>query len=427
MMTTPEDPADLSDLVRSIQEQQERERRESEAGLAQTRASRVGPRRPRGARRLSVQTEPAQTEPAPPASATPAPEAPLPASPEPDHDAPAPAAPVRARSTQAAPAQNDSPSPAQPAPAPRGPARTDSEPDGPARTRSTHIDSTRTEPAPASPSARPDARQRKRRRLLIATAIGAAAVLLGGGAAWAGVALLSDDSAEVADPSPKTTPKTTPSPEPKPEEPAPTEPPAPEPPQPQWSLDDPASLQVVVNKQRPLNPIDWAPSDLVMPNVPNANGQPLRAEAAAALEAMHAEATAAGVPFTLVSAFRDYNLQTSLFNNYAASDGIAAAETYSARPGHSEHQTGLAADISECMGCGLSEAFGETPQGQWARANAPRFGFILRYDQGQEPVVGYVYEPWHFRYVGTEIAMDMQAKGIVNLEEYLGLPAAPTY
>lgn len=289
-------------------------------------------------------------------------------------------------------------------------------------------------PAPRAVPRRPRAseeqqerRSRGRRRLLIACAIGAGAVLLGGGAAWAGIAMFSGDAEEVA--ASPATPKPTRTPEPVETEPVETPPaePAPEPAAPQWSIDDPNSMQVVVNKQRPLNPIDWAPGDLVMPNVPSSNGQPLRAEAAAALEAMHAEATAAGVPFTLVSAYRDYNLQTSLFNNYAASDGVEAAETYSARPGHSEHQTGLAADISECMGCGLSEAFGETPQGQWARANAHRFGFILRYDQGQQPVVGYVYEPWHFRYVGTEIAGDMQAKGIMNLEEYLGLPAAPTY
>jgi len=193
------------------------------------------------------------------------------------------------------------------------------------------------------------------------------------------------------------------------------------------ALDDPSSVTVVVNKQRPLKPIDWAPDDLVQPDVPTINGQPLRHAAATALEKMYAAANQAGVPFYLLSGYRDYDMQKGLFNDYAAADGVAAAETYSARPGHSEHQTGLAADLTECGGCGLSEAFGSTPQGVWLKQNAYRYGFILRYDQGQEPVVGFVFEPWHFRYVGVDVATDMHRKGVINLEEYFGLPAAPKY
>ncbi len=191
---------------------------------------------------------------------------------------------------------------------------------------------------------------------------------------------------------------------------------------------DPAAITVVVNKQRPLNPIGWEPTDLRMPaGIPNTNGQPLRAEAATALEAMYAEASAAGVPFVITSAYRSYGTQTSLFESYAARDGVAAAETYSARPGHSEHQTGLAADLDDGSGCAFESCFGDTGAGQWLRANAHRFGFILRYDAGQEPTVGFIYEPWHFRYVGTAVSEDMHARGVVNLEDYFGLPAAPTY
>lgn len=194
-----------------------------------------------------------------------------------------------------------------------------------------------------------------------------------------------------------------------------------------FDITSPASLQVLVNKRRPLNPLTWEPADLVWPNVPNPSGQPLRAPAANAMERMFQEAQAAGVPFYIRSGYRSFALQTQLFNNFAASEGLAEAERISARPGFSEHQTGLAADLVECSACGLSYEFGGTPQGVWLRNNAPRFGFILRYNQGSEPVVGYVFEPWHFRYVGEDVALAMQRQGILNYEDYLGQPAAPTY
>lgn len=193
-------------------------------------------------------------------------------------------------------------------------------------------------------------------------------------------------------------------------------------------IDDPNSITVVVNKQRPLAPIDWAPADLRMPQgIPNTNGQPVRDAAASALERMYAAASEQGMPFTITSAYRAYDYQVSLFDNYAARDGVAAAETYSARPGHSEHQTGLAVDLDDGAGCAFMSCFGETATGQWLKANAHSYGFILRYNQGAEPTVGFIYEPWHFRYVGTEVAEDMHARGIQNLEDYYELPAAPTY
>ena len=265
----------------------------------------------------------------------------------------------------------------------------------------------------------------RRRRLLIGCAIGLGIVFVGGGATWGAIALFGGQgqSVEQASPRPERTPAPTPEPEPEPEPEPVAEEPAPSP----WNVDDPNSLQVVINKQRPFNPIDWQPSDLVMPNVPNSNGHPLRQGAAAAVEAMYQEAVAAGVPFVIGSGFRDYNLQVSLFSQYVASDGLAAADTYSARPGYSEHQTGLVIDISEFSSGQLSYEFGETPQGIWARDNAHRFGFIMRYKPDQDAVVGYRYEPWHFRYVGVDIATDMHNQGIANLEDYLGLPAAPDY
>lgn len=277
----------------------------------------------------------------------------------------------------------------------------------------------------------------RRRRILTISITAALALVLGGGvAAWAVIANQDEGAPEATTAAPASTPAPAPSTAEPTEEPEQTPAPEPEPdPEPvaeppvaaATGLDDPSSYTVVVNKQRALNPVTFTPSDLAYPEIPNSGGQPLRYQAAVALEQMHAEASAAGLPFAMVSGYRSYDLQTQLFNNYAAGYGVAAAETFSARPGHSEHQTGLAVDISECLGCPLSEAFGSTAQGLWARANAHRFGFILRYDQGQQPVVGYVYEPWHFRYVGVDVATDMHNRGIVNFEEYTGLPAAPSY
>lgn len=193
-------------------------------------------------------------------------------------------------------------------------------------------------------------------------------------------------------------------------------------------LRDPRSLSVLVNKLRPLDPIDWVPEDLVMPEgLENPSGHPVRAAVAAALQVMAAAASESGVPFQLVSGYRSFELQRSLFAGYAASDGVAAAETYSARPGHSEHQTGLAVDLDDGAGHEFTSAFGETAAGLWLREHCADYGFILRYEQGEQPVVGYIYEPWHFRYVGTEISRDMRELGIINYEEYVGAEPAPDY
>lgn len=193
-------------------------------------------------------------------------------------------------------------------------------------------------------------------------------------------------------------------------------------------LQDPRSLFVLVNKLRPLDPIRWVPEDLVMPEgLENPSGHPIRAAAAVALSEMAVDASAARVPFRLVSGYRSFDLQRSLFEGYSASDGVSAAETYSARPGHSEHQTGLAVDLDDGSGHEFTSAFGETEAGLWLRAHCVNYGFILRYERGEQPVVGYIYEPWHFRYVGTEISGDMRARGFMNYEDYVGAEAAPDY
>lgn len=125
-----------------------------------------------------------------------------------------------------------------------------------------------------------------------------------------------------------------------------------------------------------------------------------------------------GISLTVVSGFRSYSYQKTLYNNYVNRDGKAAADRYSARPGHSEHQTGLAADLNQ-----VSDTFGETKAGKWLAANCWKYGFILRYPKGKESITGYMYESWHFRYIGdTDLAKQLYNNGNwLALEEYLGI------
>lgn len=182
-----------------------------------------------------------------------------------------------------------------------------------------------------------------------------------------------------------------------------------------------SSIAVLVNKQRPLNPSQYYPSDLV--NF-RGTGYSLRREAATALNNLFTAAGAAGRPLTVVSAFRSYQTQVSTYNYYVSQYGEAYANTISARPGYSEHQTGLAVDVGNTYNCGLSTCFGSTPEGQWVAANAWRFGFIVRYPNGYTGTTGYAYEPWHLRYVGGDVSSDMRARKIPTLEQYFsGSPA----
>lgn len=197
----------------------------------------------------------------------------------------------------------------------------------------------------------------------------------------------------------------------------------------QFSLDDPASQWVVVNKLRPLSPKEYVPADLIVPSVAmRVEGAQLQRSAARALESLFAAAEQAGQPLKLSSAYRSYNYQVGLYNGYVKSQGQSAADAVSARPGYSEHQTGLSADVGPLSGkCNVQTCFGDTPAGQWLAANAYKYGFIIRYPEGLTNITGYAYEPWHVRYVGTELAQEMQATGTKTLEEFFGLPPAPNY
>jgi hypothetical protein len=139
----------------------------------------------------------------------------------------------------------------------------------------------------------------------------------------------------------------------------------------------------------------------------------LRKEAALALDNLKDAARDAGISMPVASAYRSYALQETLYNDYVKKDGKAKADTYSARPGYSEHQTGLAVDFSP-----IDDAFKDSSQYEWLVKNAHRFGFVLRYPEGKDSVTGYTFEPWHWRYIGVEAATDMYTKGESTLEQY---------
>jgi len=135
---------------------------------------------------------------------------------------------------------------------------------------------------------------------------------------------------------------------------------------------------------------------------------------------MYEAAAAAGVGFQTSSSFRSYNNQVATYNYWVQMSGsIAGADTGSARPGYSEHQTGYAADLS--VGSCSLDCFGGTAQYQWLVAHAAEYGFIERYPSGYDAITGYRPEPWHWRYVGTAIAQAMKASGVKTLEQYYGV------
>jgi D-alanyl-D-alanine carboxypeptidase len=199
------------------------------------------------------------------------------------------------------------------------------------------------------------------------------------------------------------------------------------------SIDDPNSIWFVVNKTRQIpDAAGYVPPDLVSlrADIPNPNGFPLRQEAADALAVMADTAAAeTGQQLVAQSGYRDYGVQVNAYNRYVNQLGTAGADRTSARPGYSEHQTGMAIDIlATGSGCTLEgPCFGDTTAGQWLAANAYRFGYLLRYPADKTAVTGYEYEPWHFRYIGVDLATEMHNQGVTTLEEFFGLPAAPGY
>lgn len=196
------------------------------------------------------------------------------------------------------------------------------------------------------------------------------------------------------------------------------------------SIDTPSSTWVVVNKRRPVSPSSYVPSGLVVPDMPYADGERLRPEAATALASMARGVRAAGAgTIGVTSGYRSYSTQAVVYQNRVRTHGTAYADQWIARPGHSEHQLGYGVDIRPIGSatCSTHTCLGSTSQGRWLRDNAWRYGFVVRYESGYSDVTGFGSEPWHFRYVGTALAADYRASGWHTLEHYLQLPAAPTY
>lgn len=184
----------------------------------------------------------------------------------------------------------------------------------------------------------------------------------------------------------------------------------------------PNSIPVVVNKSLSL-PENFVPQNLVYLNVPfifsgKSEKRMMRKEAAIELERLFAGAKNEGVTLLGVSAYRSYQTQKALFERYVAIDGYEKARTYSAVPGTSEHQTGLAIDVTGGNGkCPAEDCFAGTKEAAWLEQNAAKYGFIIRYPKGKDAITGYKYEPWHLRYVGKDVALDVSTQGI-TLEEY---------
>lgn len=130
---------------------------------------------------------------------------------------------------------------------------------------------------------------------------------------------------------------------------------------------------------------------------------------------MQAAAAADGISLWILSSFRSYEDQDVIYNRYVAQDGRDAADTYSSRPGHSDHQTGYTFDLNS-----LEQDFQYDPAGKWLDKNCYKYGFIIRYPKGKESSTGYMYEPWHVRYIGVDLATKVTQSGL-SLEEYFGI------
>jgi len=184
----------------------------------------------------------------------------------------------------------------------------------------------------------------------------------------------------------------------------------------------PASISVLINKKYFL-PKNYVPKDLVYPSVSfifkeKIEKRKMRKEAALALNKLFTGAKKDKIYLSGVSAYRSYVTQKAVFNRYVKEDGYNNARKYSALPGSSEHQTGLAIDVSSSTGkCAAQSCFANTKEAKWLQSKSTNYGFIIRYPKGKESLTGYKYEPWHIRYVGVSLAKQMKKRNI-TLEEY---------
>ena len=151
--------------------------------------------------------------------------------------------------------------------------------------------------------------------------------------------------------------------------------------------------------------------------LPSSYGNGLTNATTEAFNKMQAAAKIDGLNIYISSGFRSYSYQKNLYNSYVNRDGVVAADTYSARACHSEHQSGLAFDVNT-----INDSFANTEEGKWLNDNCYKYGFILRYPNGKSDETGYQYEPWHFRYVGVELAEKLYNNGNwITVEDYFGI------
>lgn len=189
------------------------------------------------------------------------------------------------------------------------------------------------------------------------------------------------------------------------------------------TIKSPSDISVLVNKKRAL-PSYYIPEDLVVPNVDfifedYADRRNLRKPAAQALEELFNAAELEGYNLMAVSGYRSYDYQKELFDNEVAQCGnIETANTSVAMPGESEHQTGLAMDICCSVSGNVLGGFEGTPEAEWVYEHCHEYGFILRYPKGKTDITGYMYEPWHIRYVGKKISKEVKEKDLTYDEYY---------
>lgn len=181
-------------------------------------------------------------------------------------------------------------------------------------------------------------------------------------------------------------------------------------------------LLVLINKENAVD-ASYVPEDLKTVSYyakdRSAAGRSMRQEACDAFNALSEGAAAEGYTIVVTTAYRSYDFQASLYNSYVKAHGQAEADTFSAQPGKSEHQSGLSADVSSpSVNYQLTRDYIDTEEGRWLNDNAWKYGFIIRFPEGKEDITGYIYEPWHIRYVGKDIAKFIYDHQL-TLEEFI--------
>lgn len=193
-----------------------------------------------------------------------------------------------------------------------------------------------------------------------------------------------------------------------------------------YSTSKDGSLWQIVNKAHPFHKRSYKPKGLVKTKY--TNGKYVKKTAVGDLGKMYRDAKKSDISLRTISAYRSYSYQKSLYNSYVKRHSKKAADRFSARPGYSEHQTGLAVDIGQKSGrCGLSNCFGKTKAGKWLHKHSWKYGFVLRYTKANSKKTGYMAEAWHFRYIGKSAAKTFRYSKATSLEAFFGVSGGAKY